>query len=175
MTTECEKAAPEGAAQYARRVDMVASVWYVGNLFTILAGSEDTGGRFALIEILARKGAEPPRHVHTHEDEAFYVLEGEITFYVGDETCRATPGTFVFLPRGVPHSFVFETDVVRKLLTETPGGIEKHFRDPRFSEPVRTPTLPPPAEEPPNVAALVEDMARYGVEVVGPPGPPVRG
>ena len=175
MTTEREKAVPEGVAQYARRVDSGTSVWYVGNLFTILAGSEDTEGRFALIEILARKGAEPPRHVHTHEDEAFYVLEGEITFYVGDETYRATPGMFVFLPRGVAHSFVLETDVVRKLLTETPGGIEKHFRDPRFSEPARTLTLPPPAEEPPDVAALVEDMARYGVEVVGPPGPPVQG
>ena len=175
MTTERDKAVPERLAQYARRVDSGSSVWYLGNLFTVLAGSEDTEGRFALIEMLARKGTEPPRHVHHREDEAFYVLEGEITFYVGDETYRATPGMFVFLPRGVAHSFVFETDVVRKLLTETPGGIEKHFRAPRFSEPARTLTLPPPAEEPPDVAALVEDMARYGVEVVGPPGPPVQG
>ena len=64
-----------------------------------------------------------------------YVLEGEITFYVGDETYRATPGTFVFLPRGVHHSFVFEIDVVRKLLTETPGRIEKHFRGPALASP----------------------------------------
>ncbi len=164
-----------GLGPYARGVSLGSSVWYVGNLFTVLAGSGDTGGRFALIEILSRKGAEPPRHVHTHEDEAFYVLEGEITFYVGDETYQATPGTCVFLPRGVPHSFVFETDVVRKLLTETPGGIEEHFRDPRFSEPARALELPPPPEGPPDVAALVADMERYGVEVVGPPGPPVQG
>jgi len=122
VTTEREKAVPEGVAQYARRVDSGSSVWYMGNLFTVLAGSEATEGQFALIEMLARKGTEPPRHVHHREDEAFYVLEGEITFYIGDETYVATPGTFVFAPRGIPHSFVFETDVVRKLVTLTPGG-----------------------------------------------------
>ena len=122
MTTERERAVPKGVAQYARRADPGSSVWYMGNLFTVLAGSEDTGGRFALIEMLARKGTEPPRHVHDREDEAFYVLEGEITFYVGDETYEATPGTFVFAPRGIPHSWVVETEVVRKLVTLTPGG-----------------------------------------------------
>jgi hypothetical protein len=91
VTTERDKAVPGGVAQYARRVDSGSSVWYLGNLFTILAGSEDTEGRFALIEMLARKGTEPPRHVHHREDEAFYVLEGEITFYIGDETYVATP------------------------------------------------------------------------------------
>jgi len=174
MTKGRENAEPEGVARYARRVSLGTSVWYVGNLFTVLAGSGDTGGRFALIEVLAPKGTEPPRHVHHREDEAFYVLEGEITFYVGDEVYVATPGTFVFAPRGIPHSWVVETDVVRKLVTLTPGGAEEHFRDPRFSEPARTLTLPP-SEEPPDVAALVADMERYGVEVVGPPGPPVQG
>ena len=175
MTTERDKAVPGGVAQYARRVDSGSSVWYMGNLFTVLAGSEDTEGQFALIEMLARKGTEPPRHVHHREDEAFYVLEGEITFYIGDESYVATPGTFVFAPRGIPHSWVVETDVVRKLVTLTPGGADEHFRDSRFSEPARTLTLPPPPEGPPDVAALVADMERYGVEVVGPPGPPMQG
>src|SRR5829696_10198730 len=122
MTKGRENAEPEGVARYARRVSLGTSVWYVGNLFTVLAGSGDTGGRFALIEVLAPKGTEPPRHVHHREDEAFYVLEGEITFYIGQETYAATPGTFVFAPRSIPHSWVFETDVVRKLVTLTPGA-----------------------------------------------------
>ncbi len=172
MTIESSKVGPEGLGQYVRRASLESSGWYVGNLFTILAGSEDTGGRFALIEILARKGTEPPRHVHHRGDETFYVLEGEISFYIGDETYVATPGTLVFAPRGIPHSFVFETDVVRKLVTLTPGGADEHFRNPLFSEPARTLTLPPPPEGPPDVAALVADMERYGVEVVGPPGRP---
>ena len=175
MTTEREKAVPEGVTPYARRAEMGTSVWYMGNLFTILAGSEENGGRFALIEMLAPKGTEPPRHVHQREDEAFYMLEGEITFYIGDETYVATPGKFVFAPRGIPHSWVVETDVVHKLVTLTPGGAEEHFRDPRFSGPALTPTLPPPPEVPPDMAALVADMERYDVEVVGPPGPPVPG
>ncbi len=87
MTTEPEKAVlPEGATQYARRVDLGSSVWYMGALFGILAGSEDTDGRVRLMEIVGCKGLEPPRRVHHRDDEGFHVLEGEITCYVGDET-----------------------------------------------------------------------------------------
>jgi len=164
-----------GAVGFGRGMESGSAVWYMGNLFGILADSGETGGRFALIETLSRKGTEPPRHIHRNEDEAWYVLEGEISFYVGDETRRAAPGSLVFAPRGVPHSFVFETDVIRMLIVLAPGGPEQHFRDPRFSEPARTLTLPPPPEGAPDVAALVADMERYGVEVVGPPGPPVQG
>ncbi len=85
---------------------MGSSVWYKGNLFDVLAGAEETGGRFALIELLSREGTEPPRHVHAGEDEAFYVLEGAVTYYVGDGVYEAGPGTFVSMPRGVPYSFV---------------------------------------------------------------------
>src|SRR5215210_8752305 len=164
-----------GAVGFGCGMESGSAVWYMGNLFDILANCGETGGRFALIETLSRKGTEPPRHIHRNEDEAWYVLEGEISFYVGDETHRATPGSFVFAPRGVSHSFVFETDVIRKLVLHAPGGCEEHFRDPRFSEPAQALTLPPPPEGPPDVAALVADMKRYGVEVVGPPGPPVQG
>ena len=69
---------PERIAQYARRADVKSSVWYLGCLFTVLADSQETGGRFGLIESLSPKGTEPPRHVHSREDEAFYLLEGEI-------------------------------------------------------------------------------------------------
>ncbi len=178
MTTEPEGNAPAGVAQYARRASQESSVWYMGCLFSVLAGSEDTGGRFGLMEIGAPKGREPSRHVHHRDDEGFYVLEGNITFYVGDETYEAGPGTFVFLPHGVPHSYTFETEQVRMLALVAPGGIEGHFRDPRFSEPARASTLPPPPAGPPNAAVLedlAKDLAGYGTEVVGPPGRPSKG
>jgi hypothetical protein len=79
----------------------------------------------------------------------------------------------VFLPHGVPHSYTFETDVVRMLSFIAPGGLEAHFQDARFSEPARDLTLPAPGE--PDSALLEEmdrDLAGYGTEVVGPPGPP---
>jgi quercetin dioxygenase-like cupin family protein len=150
----------------------------MGCLFTVLAGSDDTGGRFGLMEMVAPKGLEPSRHLHYHDDEGFYVLEGDVTFYVGEEIHKARPGTFVFLPQGVPHSYTFETDEVRMLAIVAPGGIEQHFRDPRFAEPAEAPTLPPAAMGPPDMAvleALTEDLAGYGTEVVGPPGPPEQG
>lgn len=163
---------PGGAAQYARRADPESSVWYLGCLFTVLADSEETGGQYALIESLSPKGAEPPRHIHRREDETFYVLEGEITFYVGDETYEAAPGAFVSAPRGVPYSYTFETDVIRMLVLVAPGGFEEFFRPAELSEPAQALELPPPPEGPPDVPAIVVALEHHGVEVVGPPGPP---
>ncbi len=175
MTIKPDTVGPGGLGQYARRASLESSVWYMGALFSILAAAEDTDGRFGLMETISPKGLEPPRHVHHREDEGFYVIEGEITFYVGEETQEAGPGTFVFVPRGVPHSFTLGSDVIRMLVTVTPGGLEEHFRDPRFSEPARALTLPPPPAGPPDLAAFAEDLARYGVQILGPPGPPKQG
>lgn len=165
----------EKAAHYARRAGVEDSRWHLtGALFTVIADSEVTGGRFALIESLSRKGGEPPRHVHCREDESFHVLEGAISFYIGEEVYEATPGTFVSAPRGVPHSFTFETDVIRMLVLFTPGGFEEFFRDARLSEPAEVPELPPPSDGPLDVPKLAAAMEGYGVEVVGPPGAPQR-
>ena len=96
---------PERISQYSRRAEVGSSVWYVGCMFTILANARETGGQFGLVESLSPKGTEPPRHIHSWEDETFYVLEGEITFYIGDKTYAAHHGAFVSAPRGVPHSY----------------------------------------------------------------------
>ena len=177
MTTERRKELPEGQAQYARRMNQESSVLYMDCLFSVLAGSEETDGRFGLMEMVAPRGREPSRHLHYTDDEGFYVLEGNLTFYVGEEIYEASPGTFVFLPHGIAHSYTFETDVVRMLSIVAPGGLERHFRDPRFGDPAKSLTLPPPAADPdPDVLeAMAKDLARYGTEVVGPPGPPLQG
>ena len=177
MATEPGKNPLRGGEPYARRAGRETSMWYMGCLFTVQAASEDTGGRFGLLEMIVPKGREPSRHLHRHDDEGFYVLEGRLTFYVGEEVLEASPGAFVFLPRGVPHSYVFGTDEVRMLGIVAPGGLEGHFRDPRFAEPAAPPTLPPASLKPPDAAILeelAEDLAGYGTEVVGPPGPPER-
>ncbi len=166
---------PERIPQYSRRADVGSSVWYLGCLFTVLAAAQETGGRFGLVESLSPKGTEPPRHVHGREDEAFYLLEGEITFYIGEETYEATPGTFVLAPRGVPHSYTFETEEIRMLVLVAPGGCEEFLRPPQSSEPARAMEVPPPAEGPPDVPAIVAALEHHGVEVVGPPGPPLPG
>jgi len=176
MGTAPGEVPPGGGTSYARRAGRGTSVWYMGCLFTVLAASEDTGGRFGLLEMVLPKGREPSRHLHRHDDEGFYVLEGRLTFYVGDEVLEAGPGAFVFLPHGVPHSYALATDEVRMLGIVAPGGLEGHFRDPRFAEPAEAPTLPPSAGAPDAavLGEMAEDLAGYDTEVVGPPGPPER-
>ncbi len=72
-------------------------------LDTVKATAAQTGGTFGLIESRERGGSGPPLHVHEREDEAYYVLEGEYTFFVGDETIPAPAGTFLLPPRASAH------------------------------------------------------------------------
>jgi quercetin dioxygenase-like cupin family protein len=146
------------------------SVWYGGYLLTFLATGEETGGRYALVEEYGRKGvsAEPPMHVHTREEESFYVIEGEMVFHVAGETILAPAGTHVVLPRGVPHRFEVASGEVRCLNLLAPAGFEGFFRE--LSEPARELALPPAPEGPPDVGRLVATSAKYGCEILPPPG-----
>lgn len=144
------------------------SVWYSGYLLTFLATGEETGGRFSLIEEVGRKGqsAEPPMHVQTREEESFYVIEGQMTFYVGDSVITAPAGTFVTLPRDVPHRFTIDSEQVRMLNLCTPVGFEGFFRD--LSESAQAMTLPPAPDGPPGIERLITTAAAYGVEILPP-------
>ncbi len=113
---------------YSRRLGGEASYWSLGLLETFLAEGKDTDGRFSLGEGLAPKGAEPPPHTHTREDEAYYVLEGELTFRVGGQTVEAGPGDYVWLPRGVEHSFEIKTEQARALVLFTRRGWRRPSR-----------------------------------------------
>ena len=150
------------AASRLRRRGLGRSLWSMGHLVTILASGEDTGGRFSLVEVEAAPGQEPPRHVHHHEDEAYYVLEGGGVFDAGGERFVAAPGDFVFLPRGVPHSFAIAGPRARVLILLTPAGSEGLFRD--LGEPARALTLPP--ERPYDMAVIANAAERYGIEWV---------
>jgi len=134
---------------------------------TFLATAEDTQGKFALIEAVARKGNVPPPHIHHREEETFYVLEGEMTFSVGGQTIKATPGTMVCLPRDVAHSFVIDSEQGRVLILLTPAGLEGWFKE--FSEPAPAMTLPPPVETPySEIQRMLEVAPQYGIEFVLP-------
>lgn len=154
----------------ARRDQLERSRWYAGGfLLTFLATSEETRGRFMLVEEVGGKGisSNPPLHLHTREEESFYVIEGEMTFYLGDTTIHAGPGAFITLPRGIPHTWVVESETLRLLNMCVPGGFDGFLRE--LSVPVDALTPPPPADGPPDVERLVATAARYGVEIVGPP------
>lgn len=161
-------AASEAAFIRADRDALDRSVWYSGYLLTFLATGEETGGAFSIVEEVGQKGlsAEPPMHVHSREEESFYILEGRMRFVVGEETIDAPAGTLVVLPRGVPHRFTLETDHVRMLNMCTPAGFEGFFRD--LSEPAPSMTLPPAPDGPPDIERLLRTAA-YGVEILPPP------
>ncbi|MGY1680725.1 quercetin 2,3-dioxygenase [Geodermatophilus sp. SYSU D01176] len=134
-----------------------------GELVTVLAAAEQTGGSFGLMEGVIAKGAEPPPHVHHREDESFFVLEGEVVVRVGDDTFVATPGSFVFCPRDVPHLLTVRTEQVRSLSWVTPGGLESFFVE--LGEPAPDRSLP--AEQaPPDLERVVTLAAHYGAELL---------
>jgi len=104
------------------------SQWENGNLTTNLAEKKDTNGAFLLVEAMLAPGTEPPPHVHTREDELFYVLEGEFDVYIGKEAFKVEKGECVFLPRLKPHAFVIRSPRLRVLALFTPAGLEEVFR-----------------------------------------------
>ena len=106
----------EQLAAFYRASRIENSLWYQGHLMTVLADGDQTGGSFALIDTWALSGNEPPRHVHEREDETFVFLEGNGTFYVGDEVFDVEAGGAIFLPRGVPHSFKIRSERARALI-----------------------------------------------------------
>src|ERR1700686_3321717 len=81
----------------------------VGDVYRFLATGEDTNGKYALWEAIVPPGGGPPPHVHSWEEEGFYVLEGEITFLVGDKRLVAGPGVFANMPVGTLHAFKNES------------------------------------------------------------------
>ncbi len=125
--------------------------WLLGMLEIIKISGADTDGEYGLIEVTVRAGEGSPWHVHPEEDEWFYVLDGDVSFHVGDETYRCTSGAFVSFPQGIPHTFTIESPSARILVLNTPGGFERMFE------------LAPKSPEEAQRA-----LAEYGVEIVGP-------
>ena len=77
----------------------------VGDLYRFLATGEETGGKYATFEAIVPPGGGPPPHIHSREEESFLVLEGQITFQLGDERFVGEAGTFLNMPVGSLHSF----------------------------------------------------------------------
>ena len=142
------------------------SVWSLGGRFTLKIGEADAGGRFALVETLAFRATEPPLHIHHKENEAWYVLDGHMTFYVGDAVLEAGAGSFVFAPSGIAHTFTVDVEPTRVLVFASPAGFERFALE--LGKPA-TSDEPPPGLGVPGLDVLGPVAQRYGIEVVGPP------
>ncbi|MFG2085254.1 MULTISPECIES: cupin domain-containing protein [unclassified Spirillospora] len=127
----------------------------------ILSASSDTNGVLGAVEVAGPRGSVPPLHVHRREDEAFYVLEGDYSVFVGDDVIPASPGTWVWGPRNVPHGYQIHSEHGRHMSLVMPGGFEAFFEEVAA---IATPDADPQNE----ISRLTEIAARYGVELLGP-------
>jgi quercetin dioxygenase-like cupin family protein len=157
----------QARAPLAVRKDEGEARWWFGALAEIKATAADTGGLMSIVEVTEHPGAEAPLHVHHRDDEGFWILEGEVTFEVGDQTIEATAGDYVFGPRDIPHRFTVGDRGCRMLFILVPCGIEDVIR--ATSEPATSRTLPPPPDEEPTaeeIEGLKAIVNEHGYELL---------
>jgi quercetin dioxygenase-like cupin family protein len=137
--------------------------WWFGQLAEIKATAADTGGQLTIVQVTSPPGLEAPLHVHHREDEAFWILEGQVTLQVGEDTIDASAGDYAFGPRDIPHRYTVGDAGCRMLFICTPGGFEGLVKD--MSEPAASRTLPPPGE-PPDMEWVQAIARKYGCELL---------
>lgn len=124
----------------------------------IKVSAKDTDGDLTIFEYNGNVKGGPPLHIHLHQDEIFFILEGSYTFKVGDDMHYLTAGDTIFLPRQVPHAFAQTTDTGRMLFMMQPSGkMEDYFRV------ISKLTAPPIPEQGAKI------FADHDMKVVGPP------
>jgi mannose-6-phosphate isomerase-like protein (cupin superfamily) len=153
---------------FKRTTSLELSRWYMGIVLTNLEQKKDSNGAFSLLEATLVPGNEPPPHVHTREDELFYVLEGDFDVYVGEEAFNVSASECIFLPKFRPHALVIRSPRLRVLILYTPGGLEEAFN--KMSSPAQN--LEPPTEALTYSQSDLEQTARrfaeYGVQMLTP-------
>jgi quercetin dioxygenase-like cupin family protein len=140
------------------------TIGVVGDVYRFLVTGAETNGQYAMWEALVPPGGGPPPHLHSREEESFYILEGEIRFQIGDETLVATAGMFANMPVGCPHCFKNESDApARMLISVAPAGLEQMFFEVGTClDPAATSA---PLPSPVDIQNLLAVAPRYGIEI----------
>ncbi|MFZ0323386.1 MAG: cupin domain-containing protein [Actinomycetes bacterium] len=148
------------------------ATWAMGSLFERLVSGDETDHQLGASLVTQPPGIATPLHVHTHEAEAFFLLDGTMTYQAGDERVRLVAGDFIYLPLGIPHAFRITGDRPARYVGLTvPGGLLKLYDE--VGIPAAQRRLPgddglPMSEE---IERWNELGPRYGLRVVGPPIP----
>jgi mannose-6-phosphate isomerase-like protein (cupin superfamily) len=144
----------------------LANFWWKTGRMTVKAGGAETGHAFAQIESFDLRGTATPLHVHHNEDEAFYVVEGEVTVLMAGERIDLGPGDYLFAPRDVPHTTIVTSESAQYITTISPAGLEDLFVE--LGVPVTAGEQPEEAALPP-MPEVARRFGAYGVEILGPP------
>ncbi len=161
---------PEVTAGFVSGPGQGEALWFNRGLGILKATADNTGGRFAVMELLAPRDFASPLHIHHAEDEFFVLISGEVRVQHGSEVVEAIAGSLVYGPRDVPHAFRVDSDEARLLLFFGPSGVERFFR--QGGKPAGFVGLPPASEEFMDRLELKAVGERYDQEFVGPPLPP---
>jgi quercetin dioxygenase-like cupin family protein len=141
------------------------SVWSIGGRFTRKVGGRDSADRLSILEAVVTRTSESRRHIHHREDEAFYVLDGQLSFHVGETVLTAVAGALAFAPMGIPHTFTVDIEPSRIHVITSPSGFEGFV----FDLGVAATSDEPPAGLALPAPVVVRPVAeRYGLEIVGP-------
>lgn len=143
------------------------TVAVVGDVYRFLATGDETDGKYAMWEAIVPPGGGPPPHVHRREEESFYVLEGEITFRIGEQKLVASAGMFANMPVGVPHSFQnVSNQPAKMLISVAPAGLENMFFELGLELPEGSTTALPPSHA--EIEKLMAIAPNYGIELIAP-------
>jgi quercetin dioxygenase-like cupin family protein len=144
-----------------------SSYWILGDLYTFKAIGEETGKAYALVEIIVRPQSGTPPHIHSHEDEAFYIQEGQLEFQLDERIIVATPGTFLHSPKGQLHRFTNIGTAPAKLLCWViPAGLEKFWQE--IGMPVEERPTASPVVSPADMEQILTTASKYGLEIRPP-------
>ena len=140
--------------------------WFLNTLTITKVGSDQCGGQMSIVDHRVPPGFAPPPHVHHHSDEALLVLDGQLDGFCGDHRWQAGPGSLVFMPRAIPHSFaVSDAGPGRIIIMATPGGFDQFVA--AAGEPAPELCLPVPI--PPDPALLTRLAAAHGIQILPAP------
>ena len=138
-----------------------------GDIYSFLVTGKESNNVFFQFEAIVPEGGGPPPHVHSREDETFYIVSGSLEILLGDRTHLAKAGDFVYIPRGTVHRFKnVGSGAAVQLVTFSPAGIEKFFQE-VFPEVKDRKAAPPPVTE--ELIRKMNDAApKYGLKFVPP-------
>jgi quercetin dioxygenase-like cupin family protein len=136
---------------------------FPGVVFNVLMHGNASDNNIFVAEVAGLPGGEPPRHVHTLEDEVVTVKEGNITYFIGDDIIFAKPGDTVILPKNIPHHFVITSERMKVILVATSASFGDFFCS--MSIPYNGKDIPvaqrPSKEKIKEIVALTESFGIY--------------